>query len=183
MKRYSCALVAVVLGCATGSSSPAVPGGSHARTWAGGSGQLDRTEFEAHAGSASLAEVAQVLGPEMAARPEVGVLMALVKNRTREQPIRVDPSTLRVRLRSGAELRPLSVEEVRAWARESGSSKVPGDAGFRPVDVPMAGAWATAAVFRFPVDADTREIDVSFVLDLGPGDQAQVTSRLFGGSP
>jgi hypothetical protein len=142
------------------------------------SGQLDRGDFEAHLGSSNPAEVAQLLGPQLARAPDLTIVVTLVKNRSRETPVRVDPATVRLKLKSGQTLTPLTRDQVRSWAESTGST-VASYAVLDPIEVKKGDALAAAAVFRLPAGADSSSAEAEMKVDLGAEGQLAVTSRLF----
>lgn len=168
------ALVACAPGCA---SAPVQP--SKAWSWPSSSGQVDRGEWEAHLGSSQPDEVARLLGPQLARQPDLTVILGLVKNRSRETPVRVDPATFRLTLKNGEVLKPLTVEEVKRWAAVTGST-IPFLTALEAGEVRKGEALATAAVFRLPAGADASSAEVEMRVEPGPPEGAvPVRSRLF----
>jgi hypothetical protein len=161
------------LGCATARNST-----TSAKSWPISSGQLDRGDFEAHLGSSHPGEVAELLGPQLAQAPDLTVVVTLIKNRSRQTPVRVDPATVRLKLKSGETLTPLTREQVRAWAEATGST-VPSLAVLDPIEAKSGEALAAAAVFKLPAGADTTSAEAEMKVDLGAEGHVPVTSRLF----
>lgn len=172
----ACALL-LACSCNLGCSGTQIAS-TAAKNWPASSGQLDRGDFEAHLGSPDPAEIAQLLGPQLARAPDLAVVLALVKNRGRASPVRVDPATVRLRLRSGETLVPLTRDEVTRWAAATGST-VRSYAIFDPIEVNKNEARAAAAVFRLPTGGDASSVEAQMTIDLGSDGQVSVTSRLF----
>jgi hypothetical protein len=142
------------------------------------SGQLDHQDFEAHLGSANPTEVAAMLGPPLARSPELTVVLMLVKNRSRPTPVRVDPGTVRLKLKSGEVLTPLSRVVVENVAQGM-NSRIPNPYFLGPLEAKKGEARAAAAVFKLPEGADTSSAEAEMQVDLGADGQHPVTSRLF----
>ena len=167
-------LASCAIGCATAQPSSS----GSVKVWPASAGQLEHQDFEAHLVSASHDEVAAMLGPPFATAPELAVVLTLVKNRTRADPVRVDPATVRLKLKSGEVLTPLPRGVVQNLA-EGMNCRMPNPALLGPLEAKKGEARAAAAVFKLPPGADASSAEAEMQVDLGADGQHPVTSRLF----
>lgn len=173
------ALPANLMGLAFLVAAPTVAQNAQITYYAVNTGGVNRPDLEAHLGCASAKEVATWLGAKMLHVRELVVILPLVKNIAHTEPLRVSPSTVRLKLVSGEVLSALSPEEVSAWARDVGVSKVPQPDVLRGIEVSKGESAGFAAVFRLPKGRDTRRVEAEMTLELGSEGTLQVKSTLF----
>jgi hypothetical protein len=143
-------------------------------------GGINRPDLKAHLGSATAREVAACLGPKMVSARGLVLILALVTNKNRSEPLRVSPSSVHLKLQSGETLSALSPEEVSAWARDLGASKIPQADLLRGFEIKKGeSVVALAAAFRLPKEADTKQVEAEMTLELGKEGTLQVKSTLF----
>lgn len=143
-------------------------------------GGVSRPDLEAHLGSATAKEVSALLGPKMVSARGLVLILALVRNKNRSEPLHVNPSSVHLKLQSGETLNALPPEEVSAWARELGASKIPQPDLLKGFEVKKGEAVvALAAAFRLPKGVDARRVEAEMTLELGTEATLQVKSTLF----
>ena len=143
-------------------------------------GGVNRPDLEAHLGGATAKEVATLLGPRMVSAKGLVLILALVTNKNRSEPLRVSPSSVHLNLQSGEILNALSLEEVSAWARDLGVSKIPQPDLLRGYEIKKGeSVVALAAAFRLPKGVEAKRVEAEMVLDLGKEGTLQVKSTLF----
>lgn len=143
-------------------------------------GGVYRPDLEAHLGSATAKEVGASLGPKMVSARGLVVIWALVTNKNRSEPLHVSASSVHLKLPSGDILSALSPEEVSAWAREVGVSKIPHPELLKGFEIKKGEALAALmAVFRLPKGVEAKRVDAEMTLELGSEGTLQVKSTLF----
>ncbi len=143
-------------------------------------GGVSRPDLEAHLGSATAKEVAACLGPKMVSARGLVLILALVTNKNRSEPLRVSPSSVHLKLQSGEILNALTSEEVSAWARDLGASKIPQPDLLQGFEVKKGeSAVALVAAFRLPKGVDAKRVEAEMTLELGTEGTLQVKSTLF----
>jgi len=160
-------------------TAPTVAQNAQFTYYAVNTGGINRPDLEAHLGCANAKEVATWLGVKMVRVRELVVILPLVKNIAHTEPLRVSPSTVRLRLESGEILNALSPEEVSAWARDVGVSKVPQPDVLKGIEISKGESSGFAAVFRLPKGRDAKRVEAEMTLDLGSEGTLQVKSTLF----
>lgn len=142
-------------------------------------GGVDRTDFEAHLASATPKEVAASIGPKMISARGLVLILALVTNKNRSEPLRVSPSSVHLKLQSGAILNALSPEEVSAWARDRGVSKIPQPDLLQGFEVKKGeSVVALAVAFRLPKGVEANRVEAEMTLALGKEGTLQIKSTL-----
>lgn len=143
-------------------------------------GGVDRPDLEAHLGSATAKEVAASLGPKMVSAKGLVLILALVTNKNRSEPLRVSPSSVHLKLQSGQILNALSLEEVSAWARDLGVSKIAQPDLLKGFEIKKGeSVVALVAAFRLPKGVEAKRIEAEMTLELGKDGTLQVKSTLF----
>lgn len=143
-------------------------------------GGVNRPDLEAHLGSATAREVAAILGPKMVSAGRLVLILALVTNKNRSEPLRVRPSSVHLKLPSGEILNALSPEEVATWGREVGVSKIPQPDLLKGFEVKKGEAIvAVAAAFRLPNRVEAKRVEAEMTLELGKEETLQVKSTLW----
>lgn len=143
-------------------------------------GGVNRPDLEAHLGSATAREVAASLGSKMVSARGLVLILALVTNKNRSEPLRVRPSSVHLKLPSGEILNALSPEEVAVWARDVGVSKIPQLDLLKGFEVKKGEAIvALAAAFRLPNKVEVKRVEAEMTLDLGKEETLQVKSTLW----
>jgi hypothetical protein len=143
-------------------------------------GGVNRPDLEAHLGSATAREVAASLGSKMVSARGLVLILALVTNKNRSEPMRVSPSSIHLKLPSGETLNALSPEEVAVWARDVGVSNIPQPDLLKGFEVKKGEALvALAAAFRLPNGVEVKRVEAEMTLDLGKQETLQVKSTLW----
>jgi hypothetical protein len=143
-------------------------------------GGVNRPDLEAHLGSATAREIAASLGSKMVSARGLVLILALVTNKNRSEPLRVSPSSVHLKLPSGEILNALSPEEVAVWARDVGVSKIPQPDLLKGFEVKKGEAIvALAAAFRLPNRVEVKRVEAEMTLDLGKEETLQVKSTLW----
>ena len=143
-------------------------------------GGVSRPDLEAHLGSATAKEVAACLGSKMVSARGLVLIFALVTNKNRTEPLRVSPSSVHLKLESGEVVNALSPEEVSAWARDLGVSKIAQPDLLQGFEVKKGeSVVALAAAFRLPKGAKAKRVEAEMTLELGKEETLQVKSTLF----
>ena len=143
-------------------------------------GGVSRPDLEAHLGSATAREVAECLGSKMISARGLVLILALVTNKNRSEPLRVIPSSVRLRLPSGEILDALSPEDVAAWARDVGVSKISQPDLLKGLEVKKGEAVvALAAAFRLPNRVEAKRVEAEMTLELGKEETLKVKSTLW----
>lgn len=143
-------------------------------------GGVNRPDLEAHLGSATAREVAASLGSKMVSAKGLVLILALVTNKNRSEPLRVSPSSVHLKLPSGEILNALTPEEVAAWARDVGVTKIPQPDLLKGLEVKKGEAIvALAAAFRLPNGVEVKRVQAEMTLDLGKEETLQVKSTLW----
>lgn len=143
-------------------------------------GGVNRPDLEAHLGSATAREVAATLGPKMVSASRLVLILALVTNKNRSEPLRVRPSSVHLKLPSGEILNALSPEEVAAWGRDVGVSKIPQPDLLKGLEVKKGEAMvALVAAFRLPNRVEAKRVEAEMTLELGKEETLQVKSTLW----
>lgn len=147
--------------------------------YAANTGGISRPDLEAHIGCANAEEVSRWLGKKMVRVKGLVVVLPLVKNINHAEPLRVNSSTVRLKLASGEILSALSPEEVAAWARSVGISQLPEPGVLEGIEVSKGEALGFAAVFRLPAGKNPKKVEVEMTLELGSEGTVQVKGTLF----
>jgi hypothetical protein len=143
-------------------------------------GGVNRPDLEAHLGSATAREVAASLGSKMVSARRLVLILVLVTNKNRSEPLHVSPSSVHLKLPSGEILNALSPEEVAAWARDVGVSKIPQPDLLKGFEVKKGEAIvALAAAFRLPNRVEVNRVQAEMTLELGKEETLQVKSTLW----
>jgi hypothetical protein len=151
---------------------------------------FEREDLETHVGPASPGEVAGLFGQEFASLPRLGVVLVLVKNKRRAEPIVVSRQTVRLTLPDGRVLKALGPSEIMSWFKEVYGSmleKSPKNVIFGRysnaeyetyekgvLTISEGEARGAAMVFRFPEKVAPGRFTVEYVLDLGKDGQVPV---------
>ena len=143
-------------------------------------GGVSRPDLEAHLGSATAKEVAALLGPKMVSAKGLVLILALVTNKNRAEPLRVIPSSVHLDLPSGENVKALSFDEVSAWAHDRGGSEIPQPDVFRGYEINKGeSVVALAAAFRLPKGVEAKRVEAEMTIDLGSEGTLKVKSTLF----
>ena len=149
-----------------------------AKSWPEFEGTVERLHWMAQLSSMPPWRITEEFGPELAQAPDLTVVSTFAQNRTRALPVRVDPATVRLKLKSGQALTPLTPEEVRRWAQAAGAT-IPNVQILEPIEAKTGERRFAAAVFRLPPGAETSSAEAEMVVDLGPDGKIPVKARFF----
>lgn len=147
--------------------------------YATNTGGISKPDLEAHIGCANAEEVARWLGKKMVRVKGLVVVLPLVKNINHAEPLRVNSSTVRLKLASGDVLSALSPDEVVSWARSVGISQLREPGVLKGIEVSRGEALGFAAVFRLPAGKNPKKVEAEMTLELGSEGTVQVKSTLF----
>lgn len=149
---------------------------------------FERSDIRSSIDPALPDEVTRMFGPKFASLSRLGVILILVENKSRENPILVSRSSVRLTLPDGQVLKPLEPSEMTAWLREiQGSTedifenlpkeyKMEYEKGLTRVF--KGEPQGIVVVFRFPQGTPSGEFSVEYVLDLGTEGQIPVKQKV-----
>lgn len=149
---------------------------------------FERGDLKTMISPASPEQVTRTFGTEFASLPRLGVLLVLVNNKGRPNPIAVSRQSIRLILPDGRVLKPLEPSELIAWFEEAYGSAARGRGAMLGEEARMntekgvlrvliGDPQGAITVFRFPQGVLSGTFPVEYVLDLGAGEQVAVKQR------
>ncbi len=151
---------------------------------------FDRPDLRATVRPANPDEVKDAWGLDFASLPQLGAVLILAVNKTRETPITVSRQSVRLTLPDAQVLKPLEPSEMVEWLGETygaASGKTARDAVFGHqadesrleyekgvLAVSRGKPRGTVLSFRFPAGITSGEFPVTYTLDLGADGQLPV---------